>query len=257
MNYELNDVIAENQMSMFTNVLTINQQNEVDEYVKINNRIENEKYSNLEEINAMLNRYELSEFVKADYELIEETYIKQFNWYNEKNKFECEITTYKCKGGLKFEYHTFDSREQTICKAHNHIWISDVDLRDEKMTISNIANNYRSYKISSIRKKIEEKNNEALSQNAYSKSVVEASNIVRAEFEELYPKATVTEYFADIKEYNVWRNRRCIKVVFESGSYVEYQVFTNANKSVIKVVDKQKESIEQIMNRFNLQEKIS
>ena len=30
-----------------------------------------------------------------------------------------------------------------------------------------------------------------------------------------------------------------------------------ANKSVIKVVDKQKESIEQIMNRFNLQEKIS
>lgn len=257
MNYELNDVVAENQISLFSNILTVDQQNEVDEYIKRHNAVENQKLEDYKRLHALLNKYELNEFVEASYEIEESTYEKTFNHYSDNKKFTCEITTCSCKGGIKLIYKSFDSRKQSLYNNFNHIWISDVDFRNEKIQISNISDSYRYYKMSSVRKKINDINEAAYNQKSYSDKVISASDIVIADFKEKYPKAEITAYFADIKEYNQWVNRRVVKVLFESGSYVTYQVFTNANKSLLKVADNQKESIEQIMNRFNLQEKKS
>ena len=245
------------QLDLFAGkVLTTKQIEQAAKYVETNNKIEKEKCSHYEKVEKLFTKYGLSDYVKCDYRIEEKTYTKAFNTYSDTNKFEKEISVVECKGGIKIIYKRFNTKTQ---KAHNidyGVWVSDVDFLYEKIQMSSITNNYRYYKFSSIKKKIDEYNDSALRQEKYSKDVIKASGELKADMEKQYPNAIITEYFADIKEWDQWRNLRCVKVTFQSGSYVEYKVYSDKSKALLRSKDMQKESIEQMINRFNMQEKI-
>ena len=252
MNFEKVEA-AENQLQLFPNELTSDQQFEVNTYVQMNNKIELDKFKDYERLHSLLKENGLEEFVEADYRLEEVTMDKEFNPYNEVQSFKCEITVNNCKGGIKLKYRRFNVREGKILSYNQWVWPSDVDFRNGKVTISSISQNYRAYKFSSVKRKIEEINEEALAQERYNHAVIEAGSIVAEDMKNKYPNTTVTEYFGNIKEGGDWVYRRMVKVEFKSGSYVEYKVFENGNKTIEKIVDKQRETIEQTMDRFNLQ----
>lgn len=242
------------QLDLFAGkVLTTKQIEQANKYVITHNNIEREKYSNYSKIEKLFTKYGLNDYIECDYRIEEKTYNKSFNTYSDTNKFEKEISVVECKGGIKVIYKRFDTKSQKVYNDYVNVWISDIDFLYEKIQISTITNNYRNYKFSSIKKKIDEYNDSALAKFRYTQEVISASAKVKADMENKYPNATVTEYFADVKEWDKWRNVRCVKVTFQSGSYVEYKVFSNASKSVIRTVDTQKETIDQMLERFNLQ----
>ena len=245
------------QLDLFAGkVLTTKQIEQAAQYVIANNKIEKEKYNNLTKIEKLFAKYGLSDYIRCDYRIEEKTYTKTFNTYSDRNQFDIDIEVNECKGGIKIIYKRFNTKTQ---KAHNidyGVWVSDVDFLYEKIQMSSITNNYRYYKFSSIKKKIDEYNDSALRQEKYSKDVIKASGELKADMEKQYPNAIVTEYFADIKEWDQWRNLRCVKVTFQSGSYVEYKVYSDKSKALLRSKDMQKETVEQMINRFNMQEKI-
>ena len=246
------------QLDLFAGkVLTTKQILQADKWVETNNRIEREKCDHFEKIETLFIKYELTDFIKCDYRIEEKTYEKKFNTWSGDYEFAKEVSVVECRGGIKLKYQRFDNKTKMLIDDYCHVWVSDIDFLYEKIQISTITNNYRNYKFSSIKKKIEEYNNSSLSKFNYTNDSIKASNIVKTELENKYPNAVVTEYFADIKEWDKWRNVRCVKITFKSVSYVEYKVFTNASKAILRSKDMQKETVEQMIERFNLQEKES
>jgi hypothetical protein len=131
---------------------------------------------------------------------------------------------------------------------------ASVDREGGKLMCTNITQQYRYYKPSSLLTKFNEHNERKINELEHNNKQKIALDIIVAKYQKLYPKAEVkisSDYYR--RSYHSFPT---VKVKFESGSSVEFTLgYGNEmeKERFHKKYDAQTETIENLLERFNNQ----
>ena len=237
------------QLEMFKGeVLTAEQQKQVDSFIE--NQVETAKYAQEKASRIMLLLDEAGFVYGENYvdttkvEKVTEVVTLGYS-YNSTN-FDIELTYLETTGGVCIKHNTVSNGE--LVERESAVFVD----RNNKLECSNITPQYRYYKPSTLLEKLNLHNAKAEAKIERDNKEKIAIDYTIKKYQKLYPEAKVTESYA----YDRYTRFATVEVEFKSGSSVTFKMgYGNEldDERVVSSYDKQKETIEEKLERFNNQ----
>ena len=190
-----------------------------------------------------------------DTKIVDKVITKSFS--DEDGSIHYEDIRYKtCDGGLYLlvnEIKKNDDGVRYINKDKVSIWFDK-----DKIQCSRITPQYRYYKATSILEKLQDYNNEVVNKmnrlNKKDKNRIAQASMLQSQ----YPNAEVTHGRSSkyVRRAAQYATIEWIKIVFQSGSYMMFELNFRNELSVIEEKDVFKETMEQRMLRYSKQENV-
>jgi len=249
---------VELQLDLFEGqVLTTEQENTVREWIE-----EKEKFAmkradyikNLE-IELLGAGFQKVQYVN-DFTLVTKTNEERSFGYGD-NRFTTEVSYVDYTGGIALKYNYFNSNEGKLASSTATVSMETEWSRGAyrtKLQCSSITPQYRAYLPTSLLDKLNEKNTKANSQLKRYEREEKMFKYTKAKYEKLYPEATVLKT-SSYSSYRSWEP--IVKVLFKSGSYVEFYLGREKDGEFIKTkynaITPKPKTTKQIMDGFNNQ----
>ena len=249
---------VELQLDLFEGqILTTEQENRVREWIQEKeeyamNRADYMKNLEIELLGAGFQRVQ---YVN-DFTLVTKTNQERSFGYGDE-KFTTEVSYVDCEGGIALKYNYFNHNEGKLASSTATVSMERVWSRGAyrtKLNCSSITPQYRAYLPTSLLEKLNEKNEKANSQLKRYEREEKLFNYTKVKYEKLYPEATVHRSSA-YSSYRSWEP--IVKVVFKSGSYVEFYLGREKDKEFVKTkynaIKPKEKTTKQWMDIFNKQ----
>jgi len=249
---------VELQLDLFEGqILTTEQENTVREWIE-----EKEKYAmkradyikNLE-IELLGAGFQKVQYVN-DFTLVTKTNEERSFGYGDE-RFTTEVSYVDYTGGIALKYNYFNSNEGKLASSTATVSMETEWSRGAyrtKLQCSSITPQYRAYLPTSLLDKLNEKNTKANSQLKRYEREEKMFKYTKAKYEKLYPEATVLKT-SSYSSYRSWEP--IVKVLFKSGSYVEFYLGREKDGEFIKTkynaITPKPKTTKQIMDGFNNQ----
>jgi len=249
---------VELQLDLFEGqILTTEQENTVREWIE-----EKEKFAmkradyikNLE-IELLGAGFQKVQYVN-DFTLVTKTNQERSFGYGD-NRFTTEVSYVDYTGGIALKYNYFNSNEGKLASSTATVSMETEWSRGAyrtKLECSSITPQYRAYLPTSLLDKLNEKNTKANSQLKRYEREEKMFKYTKAKYEKLYPEATVLKT-SSYSSYRSWEP--IVKVLFKSGSYVEFYLGREKDGEFIKTkynaITPKPKTTKQIMDGFNNQ----
>ena len=242
------------QLDLFEGlVLTTKQQEQVEDFIKRQTLNAGEEDRNVGRIMMMLDEAGFVQGVDygCNFEVFEVTGPREFGYSYNNTNFEHEVTYINAVGGVYLITDVI--RDGKIIK-HN----ASVSREGDKLMCTNITEQYRYYKPSTLLTKLKENRKAKIQElDRRNKEQVCLDHTV-AKYQKLYPEATV-KVSKDYIRYNRgdYEEFKTVVVEFKSGSSVTFKLgydYDLDSERLYKRYDAQKETVEQSLERFNNQE---
>jgi len=242
------------QLDLFEGlVLTTEQQEQVNSFVE---RQEKEAVRAQEDINRTMLLLDEAGFVMGvdyacNFEISEVTSKREFGYSYNNTNFEYEVTYINSYGTVYLITDTI--KEGKIVKYN-----APVSREGNKLMCTSITEQYRYYKPSSLLTKLKESRKAKIQElNRQNKEQVCLDYTV-AKYQKLYPEATVrvgSDYYRGYR--SGYESFPVVVIDFKSGSSISFKLgygYENDQERLHKSYDAQKETVEQMLERFNNQE---
>jgi hypothetical protein len=243
-----------NQLDLFHGVvLTTEQQEQVDSFIKRQTLNAAEADRNVGRIMMMLDEAGFVQGVDygCNFEVFEITGPREFGYSYNNTNFEHEVTYISTTGCV---YLITDIIKAGKIVKHN----ASVSREGDKLMCTNITEQYRFYKPSTLLTKLKENRKSKIAElNRQNKEQVCLDYTV-AKYQKLYPEATVkagTDYYRGYRGRS-YDSFKTVVIEFKSGSSVTFQLgygYELDKERLHKRFDAQKETVEQSLERFNNQ----
>jgi len=243
------------QLDLFEGlVLTTEQQEQIDNFIKRQTLNAGEADRNVGRIMMMLDEAGFVQGVDYDsnFEIEEVTGKREFGYSYNNTNFEHEVTYINATGGV---YLIVDTIKEGKIKKYN----ASVDREGDKLMCTDITEQYRYYKPSTLLTKLKESRKAKIAElNRKNKEQVCLDYTV-AKYQKLYPEAIVktgTDYYRGYRG-RTYDEFKTVTVEFKSGSSVTFHLgfgYELDKERLHKRYDAQKETVEQTLERFNNQE---
>jgi len=242
------------QLDLFEGlVLTTEQQEQIDSFIKRQTLNAGEADRNVGRIMMMLDEAGFVQGVDYDsnFEVYEVTKEREFGYSYNNTNFEYEVTYMNAVGGVYLIVDTI--KEGKIVKYN-----APVDREGNKLMCTNITEQYRYYKPSTLLTKLKENRKAKVQElNRQNKEQVCLDYTV-AKYQKLYPEATVKVGSDYYRGYNgrSYEQFKTVVIEFKSGSSVTFKLgydYDLDSERLYKRYDAQKETVEQSLERFNNQ----
>jgi len=247
---ELTPITDPNQLTLGieSQVLTANQQLELQRCIKYANDQAEKLANDLRNKRVMLlgAGFTEDEFI---FELKEDTEMRTFNvasWREPEVLVEAEVKY--ASGGCAIKYNRFNGRTGQIEEQLAHF----SNEGGGKFSCSTLVNSYRAVKAETLKRKVVEKNQDAI----MDKHAFESRNSTTTQTIEKYSKLCPT---ATITTDEVWmhnRTRKVIKVTFPNGSFIDLEMgWEFGRERILRFVDVKTSGLdpEQLAAYFNAQ----
>ncbi len=247
---ELTPITDPNQLTLGieTQVLTANQQLELQRCIIYNNNQAERLADDLRNKRVMLlgAGFTEDEFV---FELNESTQVRTFNvasWREPEVLAEAEVKY--VSGGCAIKFNRFNGRTGQIEEQLAHF----NNEGGGKFSCSTLMNSYRAVKAETLKRKVVEKNQDAI----MDKHAFESRNSITTQTIEKYSKLCPT---ATVTTDEVWMNnrtRKVIKVTFPNGSFIDLEMgWEFGRERILRFVDAKTSTLdpEQLAAFFNAQ----
>ena len=243
------------QLDLFEGlVLTTEQQEQVDSFIKRQTLNAAEADRNVGRIMMMLDEagFVMGVDYGCNFEVFEVTSKREFGYSYNNTNFEHEVTYINAVGGVYLITDVI--RDGKIIK-HN----APVSREGDKLMCTNITDQYRYYKPSTLLTKLKESRKAKIQELDRKNKEQVCLDYTVAKYQKLYPEAEVK---ADYDYYSAYNNRssyeqfRIVVVKFKSGSSVTFRLgygYELDKERLHKSYDAQKENVEQTLERFNNQ----
>jgi len=242
------------QLDLFEGlVLTTEQQEQIDNFIKRQTLNAGEADRNVGRIMMMLDEAGFVQGVDyvSNFEVYEVTKEREFGYSYNNTNFEYEVTYMNAVGGV---YLIVDTIKEGKITKYN----APVSREGNKLMCTNITEQYRYYKPSTLLTKLKESRKAKINElNRQNKEQVCLDYTV-AKYQKLYPEATVkagTDYDRGYRGYN-YTEFKTVVIEFKSGSSVTFQLgygYELDKERLHKRYDAQRETVEQTLERFNNQ----
>ena len=243
-----------NQLDLFHGVvLTTEQQEQIDNFIKGQ---ANRAVKCQEDINRTMLLLDEAGFVQgvdydSNFDIEEVTGKREFGYSYNNTNFEHEVTYINSYGCV---YLITDIIKDGKIKKHD----ASVSREGNKLMCTNITEQYRYYKPSTLLTKLKENRKSKIAElNRQNKEQVCLDYTV-AKYQKLYPEATVkagTDYDRGYRGHS-YTEFKIVVIEFKSGSSVTFRLgygYELDKERLHKRYDAQKETVEQSLERFNNQ----
>ncbi len=247
---ELTPITDPNQLTLGieSQVLTANQQLELQRCIKYANDHAEKLAAELRNQRALLlgAGFTEDEFI---FELEQGVESKTFNlngWRDPELLVEADVNF--TRGRCLIKFNQFNGRNGQIEEQLTHFYIE----RGHKVTCSTLMNSYRAVKAETLKRKVVEKNQDAI----MDKHAFESRNSITTQTIEKYSKLCPT---ATVTTDEVWMNnrtRKVIKVTFPNGSFIDLEMgWEFGRERILRFVDAKTSTLdpEQLAAYFNAQ----
>ena len=242
------------QLDLFEDlVLTPEQQEQIDNFIKY--QAKNAVVS-LENVNRIMLLLDEAGFVQgvdydSNFEIFEVTNEREFGYSYNNTNFEYEATYMNAVGGVYLIVDTI--KEGKIVKYN-----ASVSREGDKLMCTNITEQYRYYKPSTLLTKLKESRKAKIQELDRQNKEKKCLDYTVAKYQKLYPEATVK---LSVDYHRGYRGRsydqfKTVVIEFKSGSSVTFQLgygYELDKERLHKRYDAQKETVEQTLERFNNQ----
>ena len=245
--------VMNTQLDLFEGlVLTTEQQEQIDSFVKNEAK---RAVVNQENVNRIMMLLDEAGFVQgvdynSNFEVYEVTKEREFGYCYDNTNFEHEVTYMNAVGSV---YLIADAISNGKIVKYN----APVRREGNKIMCTNITEQYRYYKPSTLLTKLKESRKAKITElNRQNKEQVCLDYTV-AKYQKLYPEATVrvgSDYYRGYRRGDY--SFKTVVVEFKSGSSVTFQLgysYELDKERLHKRYDAQKETVEQTLERFNNQ----
>jgi len=241
------------QLDLFEGlVLTTEQQEQIDSF--INSQAKNAVVSQ-ENINKIMMLLDEAGFVQgvdynSNYEVHEVTKKREFGYSYNNTQFEHEVTYLNAVGTI---YLITDTIKDNKIVKHN----ASVSREGDKLMCTNITEQYRYYKPSTLLTKLKENRKAKIQELDRRGKEWLCLDYTIEKYQKLYPEAIVkagTDYHRGYRRG--YESFPIVVIEFKSGSSVTFQLgygYENDQERLHKSYDAQKETVEQTLERFNNQ----
>ena len=182
-----------------------------------------------------------------DFKVFEKTYEHTFGYNYNNTEWVAEVNVMRWSGSCSILYDTLRNGEVVMSK-------SSVYRKGDKLECTSITSQYRYYKASSLKTKLEEHNSKIQSQAI---SLDKEQNMLEytvEKYKKLYPEAKViigTDYNRGYKCYSEFKT---VNVGFKSGSSVTFRIGHKYDEEYFhKKYDVSPMTADQLLNHFNNQ----
>ena len=243
-----------NQLDLFHGVvLTTEQQEQINSFIKDQ---ANRAVKCQEDINRTMLLLDEAGFVQgvdydSNFDIEEVTGKREFGYSYNSTNFEYEVTYINSYGCV---YLITDIIKDGKIKKYN----ASVSREGNKLMCTNITEQYRYYKPSTLLTKLKENRKSKIAElNRQNKEQVCLDYTV-AKYQKLYPEATVkagTDYDRGYRGHS-YTEFKIVVIEFKSGSSVTFRLgygYELDKERLHKRYDAQKETVEQSLERFNNQ----
>ena len=241
------------QLDLFEGlVLTTEQQEQIDSF--INSQAKNAVVSQ-ENINKIMMLLDEAGFVQgvdynSNYEVHEVTKKREFGYSYNNTQFEYEVTYLNAVGTI---YLITDTIKDNKIVKHN----ASVSREGDKLMCTNITEQYRYYKPSTLLTKLKENRKAKIQELDRRAKEWLCLDYTIEKYQKLYPEAIVkagTDYHRGYRRG--YDSFKIVVIEFKSGSSVTFRLgygYENDQERLHKSYDAQKETVEQTLERFNNQ----
>ncbi len=241
------------QLDLFEGlVLTTEQQEQIDSF--INSQAKNAVVSQ-ENINKIMMLLDEAGFVQgvdynSNYEVHEVTKKREFGYSYNNTQFEYEVTYLNAVGTI---YLITDTIKDNKIVKHN----ASVSREGDKLMCTNITEQYRYYKPSTLLTKLKENRKAKIQELDRRGKEWLCLDYTIEKYQKLYPEAIVkagTDYHRGYRRG--YDSFKIVVIEFKSGSSVTFRLgygYENDQERLHKSYDAQKETVEQTLERFNNQ----
>ena len=241
------------QLDLFEGlVLTTEQQEKIDSFVK--NEAKRAVVSQ-ENVNRIMMLLDEAGFVQgvdynSNYEVHEVTKKREFGYSYNNTQFEYEVTYLNAVGTI---YLITDTIKDNKIVKHN----ASVSREGDKLMCTNITEQYRYYKPSTLLTKLKENRKAKIQELDRRGKEWLCLDYTIEKYQKLYPEAEVKEG-SDYIRYgrHDYQQFKTVVVKFKSGSSVTFQLgygYELDKERLHKRYDAQEETVEQSLERFNNQ----
>ncbi len=243
-----------NQLDLFHGVvLTTEQQEQVDSFIKRQTLNAGEADRNVGRIMMMLDEAGFVQGVDygCNFEVFEVTGPRDFGYSYNNTNFEHEVTYLNAVGGV---YLIVDNIKEGKIVKYN----APVDREGSKLMCTNITEQYRYYKPSTLLTKLKESRKAKIQELSRQNKEQVCLDYTVAKYQKLYPEATIKVGSDYYRGYNgrSYEQFKTVVIEFKSGSSVTFQLgydYDLDSERLYKRYDAQKETVEQSLERFNNQ----
>ena len=241
------------QLDLFEGlVLTTEQQEKIDSF--INSQAKNAVVSQ-ENINRTMLLLDEAGFVQgvdynSNYEVHEVTSKREFGYSYNNTQFEHEVTYLNAVGGV---YLIVDAIKEGKIIKYN----APVSREGSKLMCTTITEQYRYYKPSTLLTKLKENRKAKIAELNRQNKEKACLDYTVAKYQKLYPEATVkvgSDYYRGYR--SGYESFPIVVIDFKSGSSISFKLgygYENDQERLHKSYDAQKETVEQMLERFNNQ----
>ena len=242
-----------NQLDLFHGVvLTTEQQEQIDSFIKQQTENAANAVGNVGKILMMLDEAGFVQGVDYDsnFEVYEVTKEREFGYSYNNTNFEYEVTYMNAVGGVYLIVDTI--KEGKIVKYN-----ASVSREGNKLMCTNITEQYRYYKPSSLLTKLKESRRAKINELERKNKEQVCLDYTVAKYQKLYPEATVkvgSDYYKGYR--SGYESFPIVVIDFKSGSSISFKLgygYENDQERLHKSYDAQKETVEQMLERFNNQ----
>ena len=241
------------QLDLFEGlVLTTEQQEKIDSFVK--NEAKRAVVSQ-EDVNITMMLLDEAGFVQgvdynSNFEVYEVTKEREFGYSYNNTNFEHEVTYMNAVGSIYLIVDTI--KEGKIVKYN-----APVSREGSKLMCTNITEQYRYYKPSTLLTKLKESRKARINELSRQNKEQVCLDHTVAKYQKLYPEATVksgTDYYRGYRRG--YESFPIVVIEFKSGSSVTFKLgygYELDQERLHNRYDAQKETVEQTLERFNNQ----
>ena len=242
------------QLDLFEGlVLTTEQQEQIDSFIERQAKNAAEADRNVGRIMMMLDEagFVMGVDYGCNFEVFEVTGPREFGYSYNNTNFEHEVTYINAVGGV---YLITDVIKEGKIIKHN----ASVSREGDKLMCTNITEQYRYYKPSTLLTKLKESRKAKIQELDRQNKEKKCLDYTIAKYQKLYPEATVK---LSVDYHRGYRGRsydqfKTVVIEFKSGSSVTFQLgygYELDKERLHKRYDAQKETVEQSLERFNNQ----
>ena len=241
------------QLDLFEGlVLTTEQQEKIDSFVKSEAKRAVVSQENISRTMMLLDEAGFVQGVdyNSNYEVHEVTKKREFGYSYNNTNFEHEVTYMNAVGNI---YLIVDTIKDNKIVKHN----ASVSREGSKLMCTNITDQYRHYKPSTLLTKLKESRKAKINELSRQNKEQVCLDYTIAKYQKLYPEAEVKEGSDHIRYgRHDYQQFKTVVVEFKSGSSVTFQLgysYELDKERLHKSYDAQKETVEQTLERFNNQ----
>lgn len=241
------------QLDLFEGlVLTTEQQEQIDSFIKRQTLNAGEADRNVGRTMLLLDEAGFVQGVDYDsnFEIYEVTKEREFGYSYNNTNFVHEVTYMNAVGGV---YLITDTIKDNKIVKYN----ASVDREGDKLMCTNITEQYRYYKPSTLLTKLKESRKAKIQELDRRGKEWLCLDYTIEKYQKLYPEAEVKEGSDYIKfGRHDYQQFKTVVVEFKSGSSVTFRLgygYELDKERLHKSYDAQKETVEQTLERFNNQ----